>query len=430
MEDSNKNLYIIDNFFVKEKLHLNTSLAVPSTVNAYSIGVQYAREWFLAKFPKDYFKYINIEGRNPFYDFRKLSKKEMLRVQKPALSINPQLQFDYNRDFVDSYPFGSEMFAKNCNYERSFFKDHGNNLYLGFVTEMMIIDFDFRVKVSTRAQQVDLYKFMQLNFRIGFTQGEYVSMDYHIPYGTMLQIANDAGFEIVNDRIKDISGFVKYLNLHSEIPIMYKLRTINGNDEFFMRVDGVYAHISTADQLTQDDGEKDGMLSTSSTVEMRCQLKFPVPKYYVYFSNTKHIIMEKRNKAEDMFGIYTVNSVEIPPTNKKGWNQLLTTEYFEEVKEERLSISFLDFFKDTDIGDIISYNNDIALSSSVCIDFLIINGGRFIDYEMDWETMLLRTKEPVKEDLSYIAIYVDTDYVNNFLINNENAMNNRVEREK
>lgn len=424
---NSENLYIIDKFDVKEKLNLRTSLVVPSTINAYSIGVQYMREWFLKKFPQDFFKSINIEGRHTFYDFRKLSREEMLKRLKPALSISPQLQFDYNRENIDDYPYGVEMFSRTCNYKESFFKDEERNLYLGFVSEMMIIDFTFKIKLSTRAQQVDLYKFLQLAMRVGYSQGEDVCMDYHIPYGTMLQIATDAGFEVVDDKIKDITKFVNYLNKHSLIPIMYKLRTMTGNDEFFLRANDVYTWI-TCPELSQDDGDKEGMVNTSFIIEMRAQLKLPSPKFYVYFSQTKHVTIERRNQVDDVFGWYNVQKYDVPPTNKYGWNQLLTTEYFEEITDKPLEIDFSDFFKDTDLGSIIEYNNQIAISSSVCIDFIIHNHGRDLEYTMDWETMIMKTNDVPLEDITYISIYVDMEYVNKILINKSNALDSRLSK--
>lgn len=414
------NLYIIDNYKIINKPNLNTSLITPSTVNAYTVGVQYIREWFLSKFPSDFFKSINIEGRHTFYDFRKMTKEEMLKRIKPALSISPRLQIEYDREFIDSYPFGAKMFARHCNHHESFFKDYDNNLFIGLVPEMMLIETEFKLKLSSRAQQVDIYKFMQLNMRIGYSQGEYVAMDYHIPYNIMLQLAIDAGFEVKDDLIVDVPKFLYYVNSHSSVPILYKMRTINATDEFFMRFDDIYTWISCFEPLSMDDGEKEGMINTSFIIEMRCQLKIPSPKMYVYFSNTKHVEIERRSIIENIIGVYNIHRIDIPPTNSKGWNKLLTTEYFEELeKGQVLTIDFTDLFKDSEIGKVIDYNNSIAISSSICIDFLLLNGGRQVDYEMDWETLTLKTKEPLREDLTTIAIYTDTAYINNFILNNK-----------
>ena len=47
----------------------------------------------------------------------------------------------------------------------------------------------------------------------------------------MLNIANKAGFEIKNGEITDIIEFTQYLNRHSDIPFLFKLRAINQHQE-------------------------------------------------------------------------------------------------------------------------------------------------------------------------------------------------------
>ena len=107
------------------QIRLNSDISVPSTIHGYSIGVEYMQKWFLDKFDKDYFKTIFVAGKSVFDDYRKLSKKELLSIEKPAVSINPVLDADYNRDFVDMYPGGLKNFARRtCTYDKAFFSDY------------------------------------------------------------------------------------------------------------------------------------------------------------------------------------------------------------------------------------------------------------------------------------------------------------------
>ena len=55
------------------------------------------------------------------------------------------------------------------------------------------MQFNFRVKVSTRAEQLDLKEKMNLRFRIGATQGEYRSADFVVPMELLVNIANLEG---------------------------------------------------------------------------------------------------------------------------------------------------------------------------------------------------------------------------------------------
>ena len=48
---------------------LYRSICVPSTVQAYSLCIEYMKRWFLSKFPKDTFKSIYVDGKNIYDDF-------------------------------------------------------------------------------------------------------------------------------------------------------------------------------------------------------------------------------------------------------------------------------------------------------------------------------------------------------------------------
>ena len=82
------------------KLKLNSDISVPSTIHGYSVGVEYMRKWFLDKFDDSYFKTIFIDGKSVFDNYRKLSRKEMLTIEKPALSMRSQLDVDYKISII------------------------------------------------------------------------------------------------------------------------------------------------------------------------------------------------------------------------------------------------------------------------------------------------------------------------------------------
>ena len=87
----------------------------------------------------------------------------------------------------------------------------------------MEMTFSYRIRVESRAQQLDLMNKMELWFRCGTTQSDHLSADIHIPYDIMLNIAKDAHFEIEEvpigakgstsiKVIKDIPAFIKGCN--------------------------------------------------------------------------------------------------------------------------------------------------------------------------------------------------------------------------
>ncbi len=419
--DLPEGLVEIKDFNIYKKQELYSSMAIPSTVHSYSNGVEYMKNWFLGKF-QNYFKSVHIEGKHAFDDFRRFNKDAVLKRDKPALAIIANLSFDYDREKLDSYPYGIDHYLKRSDYEGAFFKDRDKNLFIGMSGEQMQINFTFKSKVSSRAQQLDLYKFMQMAMRVGYTQGEYTSMDFHIPYSIIIQLAQDAGFNIVDNKVVNIIKFIKYLNSHSEIPITYKLRTINGRNEYFLHIKDVYTHISCQDPLTADDGEREGMISNNFVVELNAVLKIPAPKMYIYYSETEHNSIETAQSLEEQIGLYSVKIVDVPEINEMGWNQYLTTEYFEEDINNVLSIDFNEFFRDHDLGLAIDYCNILKISPSVFLDVKVYNQENLMESTIDWETLILTTKTNPIDQINFISIYVDTNYLYKVLSNIENSI--------
>ena len=54
--------------------------------------------------------------------------------------------------------------------------------------------------------------------------------------------------EIKNGEIVDIIEFLNYVNSHSDLPFLFKIRAINQKAEFFIRMKDLYTHISCIDK--------------------------------------------------------------------------------------------------------------------------------------------------------------------------------------
>ena len=110
-----------DEFKQKHSKTLYRSICVPSTVQAYSLCIEYMKSWFIGKFSPDTFKSIYIEGKNIYDDFRSLSKLELLKRQKPSLAITPNISWDFNNEQIDSYPYGMDLYVQTGKFKNSFF---------------------------------------------------------------------------------------------------------------------------------------------------------------------------------------------------------------------------------------------------------------------------------------------------------------------
>ena len=242
---------------------------------------------------------------------------------------------------------------------------------------------------------------------------ENISYDQHIPYGIMLQIANDAGFETANGKIVDIMSFLRYLNMHSVAPIMYKFRNINGKDEFFVRVKNAYVHIAIP-EIEYDDGEKIGHSTTDYAITFTANVRFPVTKCYIYYSNNKHTEISLKEPIDGAVCFTTIRMIDAPDFNEKYWSKMLTTEYEDDkVTDENTIIDISELVLLGDLGRVIKSSTSISIDPSMFIDVKFFNNGKLVPFTINWYNGKCESYRPLESTRTSIVVYVDMDYVNN-----------------
>ena len=411
-----------------EKLFSN--LAIPSYVHAYSLAIDYMYKWFESKFEKDYFVGgIYIDGKHVLDDYKNKNKKMIIKGQQPRARIEPRIDYDYDREGLDNYLAPVNVYARRSNFNKSFFKDYDRDIFLGVNMKALRMNFAFKVRVNTRAEQLDISQRMELYFRVGATQHEDLSMDFHVPKAIMLNIADRAGFEIKKGEVVDIVDFLHYLNRHSDLPFLFKIRAINKKAEFFIRLNGLYTHIAVRDKLSLDDGERNGKLDFYYHVEMNAVLTIPVPQFYVYYSATE--LMTKIDTKEPSAGtvaIYSINVNDIPEVDENGWIQAAYTAYATDKDEEFMDLSSL-FSGDNILTRTINHDlvNGISPDHFINIKVYTENDtAKMVPIKMDWNTKIAYFRDPQPESVLDIAIYYDREYMNELNISLDSLNDNRV----
>ena len=428
------NLIPIDMFKItrKENRKLISTTLVPSASHNYALAVEYIQKWFLSKFSKDYFKTVYIEGKNIFDESRKFTIDNTARRQYPAVAIIPSIDFSFDRDTLDLALGGLELYEEKSTMDTCFFRDYENKLYVKKINQVNLLNFTIRVYVDTRAQQLNLWHYMKLAFRVKATQGEYIDIDFNVPEELMLQLACDNGFEIdkENKKIKNIAEFLQYLNKNSAIPFLYKLRCENGRDEFFIRVPGEYVHISIPDALSVEDGERVGHTYENFPIEMNLDLRFPSPQSFIYMSKNPQTIIEgiKMEDKGDVIGIHSIKIFDVPLLNEKKWGLYLQTEYVEDKEMVGVEMDFTDVFT-IPIREVIEYTKKQFLSPSMFVDIKLFNvEGEVIPMEVDWDTLKVKTADENKYQKIVIGVYVDNVYLNETIVTMNNSANTRFNR--
>ena len=425
----------------KNRRALHQNLCIPSTAQSYSICIEYMKRWFLSLFDKNPFQSIYVDGKNIFDDYRRLTAVELLKGKRPALAIIPSFDWSFNNDNVDMYQFGTKLYQTRGLYNNAFYKDRDHNSYLGIIMETIFMEFTYRIRMETRAQQLDMFKYLQLAGRVGNTVGEDTDLDFHVPYDIMIALAEDAGFEIIPadpnnaisyPKIAHVQPFLAHLNSHSQIPFLYKMRAINGRNEFFIRMDRMYVHVRPTN-ITGDDGEREAVMSNNFSIEMTAEVRFPAPKFYAYYTDRardfKTVYSAWRQPSGIVSAFYTFKGLEVPERNSLGWEKYLETSYEDDPENinNPLSIDLSEIFNERELGETIRHCLKQGISPSIFVDIFVINGGEHQNGTMDWSTMTYKTETPVRSNNSYIAFYIDMMYINNYIAQNRDANENRLQ---
>lgn len=416
---------------------LKCSLTMPSTAHSYSIITEFMKAWFIERVPHNYFKHIHTENKHIFDDFRGKSTTEKIKKESPKLSIIPKFNLEYSREGLDNNQFGIDLLMKRGRIDRALIRDYKTNSFIGSTMELLESEFTFMMEVDSKAQQIDLYKYLNMVFSVGSTLDANIDLDYHLPYTLMLQLAVDNGYEVKDDKITDTIGFIRYVNSISRLPIMFKYRTINGKMEYFIRFNDIDVMLDLTDPISADDGQGRGMLTRSFGLEMTVRVKVPSPKFFMYYSSNDHELIKgidtyKPDSDDVIYPIYSIEIKKVPKINERGWNQYLTTEYHDSKLDDFIIIEFDDMFNTgSDIRKVIDLCNRVGISPNNFIEFKIYNmDNHELPHTMDWDTLVLTYGILVKGEVSFIAIYIDTDYVFNKIKDIDGMHNNRLSETK
>jgi len=436
-EDDIVDIVNIDRF----RPSLKCDLFIPSYVHSLSVATEFIYGYVLSRFPKNYFQTIHIAGKHPFEDFRRLEKGDLVKRENPSVALSYSIQYDYDDNNIDYNLLSTNKYLKKSQWQRSFFKCPHKRLYVGMDLEAMMINYNFRFKVNSRAQQLDLFNRIRKIFRLGCTETIDIDCDFHLDHTLMQAIAKEAGYSIDNasGEILDPWGFNSFLNSYSQLPILYKLRMINQQYEYFLRMRNMPVHLDFQNSLDVDDGNQSGMTQSDFTIEFQIALRFPAPRTFALYNEGlwHHGI---KVESDTDIKVFSMKVMDIPEENYKHWPMYGHSDYMAEPNEEVVeSISIGELFKspvdmkvDTSLDDIIQdaidqfINPDVFIEVAVYTNDLAINGSGRIPITMDWPNRKIILPQFTSNSYFYLAIYIDRKYVNDKVIEKTGATNSRV----
>ena len=398
--------------------NLKTNLLTPSKNHSYSVCIEFLKEWFLRKFPDDFFKQTYIDMEHILHQRMNYKTRQLLTTNRPALAIKASLDHSYNRELLDQYNYGDSVFSSMARNKDVFFKDSKYSIGIALTMEMLLLNVSFKMLFNEQGIQQDVANRCGLVFRANATSKFYLDIDYHIPDELLQQIVEDTGFFVcpLSGTIVDAENFISYFNQHSQLMLYYKLDSSKNKMQYYLRIPRCYVHIRT-NPIEVDEGSSDGNLYNNFRVSFDCQVRFPSPKFYSYLSlKDRSNVTCISNLDNKSFGILVSSPAKIPLINNKGWERKLETMYKFDTKEEiekiknkeLLSIDFHEMIGD--IRDAIELTKSRAINPDVFLDIRLYNYYKEIPCIIDWYKMRIDLQYPISSTDCCIVVYMDTKY--------------------
>lgn len=414
---------------------LKTNLLVPSTEQTYSCVVEYISNWFYSKFPDNFFKSKYLEDSHILAQLRSMKTRELISISKPAAVIKSNLDMAFNREQLDQYNYGNLIYNNRASYQDAFFADRDKHLFISMNMEVLLLNFNFRILLPAQGIQTDVAKQCQLVFRSGATQKHYTDVDFHIPDELLEQLASDTDHFVCpcSGKIRDAIEFVNYFNMHSSLPLMYKFNAATGAMHYYLKMPSCVIHIRT-NEVQIDEGMRQEHLMNNFTISFDCQVRFPTPKFYAYYSLIQRDNVKCISKLDDNSFVVSVTSLSnVPAKNSKGWQWNLRTEYnFTDPKEidaiKNKQLMHIDFQELVgDLRDVIDATKRIAISPSVFLDIQVYSMFKIVKSQIDWQNYRINILEPIESAKCYLIVYMDGAYYNAQLINVKEYEKTRIE---
>ena len=405
--------------------HLKTNLLIPSVNQNFSCAVEFMTGWFYNKFPDNFFKTKYIEASNILQQAVKWRKKDFLAIAKPAAAIRANMDLSFSREQLDQYNYGTLMYNNRARYTDAFFMEREKHLFISMCMEILLINFTFRIMVPYQGLQHDIAKQCQMAFRANATQKHYVDVDFHVPDELLEQLAADVGLESVcplSGKITDAIEFCHYFNQRSKLALRFKFNSGTGTYQYFLKVPNCIIHIRT-NEIQQDEGMREGHIMNSYTVSFDCQVRFPAPKFYAYYSFRQFEMIRSMTKLDEhSFIVANTCLAKIPAKNDKGWQWLTRTDYDFDKEEEKeikagklMHIDFRELIGD--LRDVIDMTKSMALSPDSFLEIKVYSGYKFVSTRIDWQQYRINMLEPILSSHCYLVIYMDTEYYHDALEN-------------
>lgn len=397
-------------------------LAGPSLAHTYGNVTSFYTEFIKGLFPEGYFKSVHIASKIAFREFNILQNKnkEFFKKSKPMLIIRPRVELNNSDEFLKgSYlttRIADQMSETDFGNLQNLISDSSKGIHMKYLMNRMSMFFDVTIIVETQMEQLNLATYLKNRVMIERPFDIKTSLENCIPKNFLSIMAEEAGYDLSSD--EGTQKFLNYLNTHSVFPITYKMKNSTGNDEFFRYYPTTLD--TTISEITIDEGSKKGFVYNTFTINFSVSSQFYIAGLFYYFTNNPKFIsaMDWSIQSEDtiipMFTVSNLFDVKLP----EGWKQYASPMFR---VESNTQYDYMDFGQllNTSLNDMYTYHKEKGIPFSTFINIKIMKDNKMLkivdEYDIDWETKTVITKNVNMASTYRLIIYVNTLYINNLV---------------
>ena len=365
--------------------------------------------------------YVNMKRRLGRNEIRELSK-----LEKPFLTINPQIQPPNSDLYLYDIPLTKNIDHMEVGLDAGtlfpFIKNQDDLYTMLYKLNRDQIQFECTITVSTQIQQIDLYKYMINHFVWDRPFALSTSLESMIPR----QIIHHAGLlsniDIMDKNVNQIPLILKMLNRYASYPITYKMRNGTALDEFFMYYTAKV--LLTLSDLNPEGVNRKGFADDFYQIIFRVTADFNLPGVFILAGEKPkpralQVVLDSQGStSHDLIPLYTINNFYSRFENVRNGFLLYTSSRFQTEADKDTKTDSLDLTPlfESEYLHVLReyYANNIPLKT--LIDIILVKDGNEMtsDFYVKWNKM-----ELIIENADDRATYCIIIYINNNLFSEE-----------
>lgn len=405
------------------------TIASSSASTTYGNIMTFFKEYLVSNFSCNFFKEVYVSSEISYVNIRRRlgrnTLNEMSKLEKPHMTISPQLQAPDSDLYLYDIPLTKNIDNMECGLQKNtlfpIIKNRDDMYTLNYKLNRDQIQFEISIAIDSLIKQLDLYKYMLNHFVWNRPFTVKTSLESMIPREIIKHMGILSNINLDDRNSNQTPIMLQMMNRHSAYPITYKMRNGTSLDEFFMYYTAEV--LITYSDLAIDSVNRKGMEDDEFHITFRATVDFNLPGVYALVGDKprpKEITIDLKNNNNnstfDLIPMYTINNLYSRyASTRNGYMMHATTRF----KTERNKVTKMDslnirvLFEDPyiDVMNTFSANN---IPLKTLLEIILLKDGIELIEGDDWY-FKDSTLDLVINDADDDATYCILIYVNNNL---------------